>query len=216
MSGARYQPRLVLATRNPGKVREIAAVYAHLPILLRSLADYPQVGELPEEGGSYAENAGAKARTVAAVTGEIALADDSGVEIEALQGAPGIPSARFLGEHATDADRNARVLALLRETPDARRTAWYRAAVAVALPDGTVRIFEGACEGRIARIPRGTGGFGYDPIFVPAGDSRTMAEVPPDVKNRLSHRGRALRSAEPYLVEMLGLGGKDRPARGAK
>ncbi|HLW60948.1 MAG TPA: RdgB/HAM1 family non-canonical purine NTP pyrophosphatase [bacterium] len=216
MSGAHRRPCLVLATRNPGKVREIAAVFAHLPIVLRSLADYPQIGEIPEEGKTYADNAGAKALTVAAVTGEVALADDSGVEIEALEGAPGIHSARFLGEQATDADRNARVLALLRETPDAHRTARYRAAVAVALPAGTVRIFEGTCVGRIARDPRGNGGFGYDPIFVPEEDPRTMAEVPPDVKNRLSHRGRALRLAEPYLIEILRLAGKDRQARGAK
>lgn len=210
------RPRLVLATRNSGKVREIAAIYAHLPMTVLSLADYPEIGEVPEEGATYAENAAAKARMVATATGVVALADDSGVEIAALGGAPGICSARFLGGRATDGDRTDRVLTLLRGIPDVRRTAWYRAAIAVARPDGTVRIFEGACEGRIAPAARGAGGFGYDPIFVPAGESRTMAELPPEVKNRLSHRGRALRAAEPYLIAVLGLTGQDQPADGAK
>lgn len=207
--------RLVLATRNPSKHREIAAIYAHLPLTLLSLADYPEIVDLPEEGATYAENAVAKARPVAAATGLVALADDSGIEIAALDGAPGIHSARFLGGGATDAERNARVLALLHSIPVRRRTAWYRAVIAVALPDGAVRVFEGACAGAIAEAARGTGGFGYDPIFVPEGEAVTMAEISPDTKNRISHRARALRAAEPFLLRIFGLAVQDRvDARG--
>ena len=202
--------RLVVATRNPSKRREIAAIYAHLPLTLVSLAGYPEIGDLPEEGATYAENAAAKARPVAAATGLAALADDSGIEIAALGGAPGIHSARFLGAGATSAERNARVLALLQHVPAGRRTARFRAVIAVALPDGVVRVFEGACAGAIAEAARGTGGFGYDPIFVPEGEAGTMAEMPPEMKNRISHRARALRAAEPFLLEVFGLAVQDR------
>jgi XTP/dITP diphosphohydrolase len=200
----------VLATRNPGKAREIAAIYGHVNVVWLSLADYPGIGEVAEEGATYAENATAKARTVAGATGLAALADDSGIEVDALGGAPGVHSARFVGAAATDADRNARILALLEDVPEPGRTARYRAIVAVALPAGPVRVFEGVCEGLIARVPRGSGGFGYDPIFVPAGETRTMAEIPADVKNRISHRARALRAAEAYVIEVLRLPGEDR------
>lgn len=194
---------LVLATRNPDKVREITAIYAHLDLDLHTLREWPAVGELPEDAGTYAGNAASKAAAVAAATGLIALADDSGIEIDALGGRPGVHSRRFLGEAATDAERNARVLALLERVPDAQRTARYRAAVAIARPGGDVRIFEGACEGRIAPQARGGGGFGYDPVFLLPREGRTMAELPPEVKNRLSHRARALRAAEPYLEALL-------------
>lgn len=197
---------MVLATRNPAKVREISAVYAHLPVRLRTLAEWPDLPDLAEEGASYAENATAKARAVAQATGLPSLADDSGIEVDALGGAPGIRSRRLLGEGAGDADRNAHLLRLLAHVPDPARTARYRAAVAVASPDGRVRVFEGSCEGRIARAPRGSGGFGYDPIFIPLGEQRTMAELSLEEKNRISHRARALRAAEPYLIRLLGLG----------
>ncbi len=197
------------------KVREITAIYAHLGLDLRTLADWPEIEDLSEVAATYAENAAAKALTVAAATGLPALADDSGIEIEALGGAPGPRSRRFWGDDATDADRNARVLALLENEPDARRTARYRAAVAVALPGGSVRSFEGTCEGAIARAPRGRFGFGYDPIFLVREYDRTMAELPPDLKNQISHRARALRAAEPYLVELLRLPRKDQPDTGA-
>jgi len=206
--------RIVLATMNPGKIREITAAYAALPVQFLSLADFPEIGELAEQGASYAENAAGKAFAVARATGLVALADDSGLEIDALSGNPGIHSRRFLGMGATDADRNARILTLLRDVPDALRTARYRAVVAVALPDGSVRTFEGTCEGRIGRAPRGRGGFGYDPIFLPDETGRTMAELPVDVKNRVSHRGRGLRAAEPYVAAVLGQR-QDRAADGA-
>ena len=216
MSAGAGRFRFVLATRNAGKAREIAAIYHHLAIVWLSLADFPEIGTLPEEGATYAENAAAKARTVAAASQLPALADDSGVEIDALRGDPGVHSARFLGPSATDAERNARILRLLADLPDPRRAARYRAVVALALPDGSTRIFEGTCEGRIAAEPRGGGGFGYDPIFIPAGETRTMAELPAEVKNQISHRARALGGAEPYVAEVLRRRGEDPPGENAK
>jgi XTP/dITP diphosphohydrolase len=193
---------LVLATRNRGKVRELEALLADLPVRVRTLDDYPDVPVLPEVGRTFAENATGKAAAVARATGQVALADDSGLEVDALGGAPGVDSATFLGPHATDDDRNRWVLARLRGLAEGLRTARYRAAIAVAAPDGTVRIFEGTCEGRIADAPRGHGGFGYDPIFVVPAYGRTMAELPPDLKNRISHRAKALAAARAYLAEL--------------
>jgi XTP/dITP diphosphohydrolase len=216
VSAGAVRPRLVLATRNAGKVREIAAIYDHLGIAWLSLADVPHIGAVAEEGETYAANAAGKARTVAVAARLPALADDSGVEIDALGGAPGIHSARFLGPSATDAERNARIIQELEDISEAKRTARYVAAVAVALPDGSVRVFEGACEGWIVRAPRGTGGFGYDPIFVPVGETRTMAEIPAEIKNRISHRARALHAAERYVVEVLRGHGQDRSTGSAK
>jgi XTP/dITP diphosphohydrolase len=206
---------LVLATRNANKAREIAAIYAHLGLEIRTLDEWPGIGELPEDGATYADNAVSKARAVADATGLVALADDSGIEIDALAGAPGVRSRRFLGEHTTDADRNTRVLMLLDHVPDAARTARYRAAVAVARPRGDVRVFEGICQGAVARRPRGRWGFGYDPIFIEGSTGRTMAELPPEAKNQISHRARALRAAEPYLIELLGPGRQEPSSPGA-
>ena len=216
MSRGSRRPPVILATRNPAKAREIAAIYARLDLELRSLADYPEIPEIREEGATYAENAAAKARAAALRTGLVALADDSGIEVDALGGTPGVHSARFLGPSATDGERNARILSLLEGIPGEHRTARYRAAVAIARPNGTVRVFEGICEGWVAAAPRGTAGFGYDPIFVLEGAEQTIAEIPIEVKNRISHRARALRAAEPYLREVLGLGEQDRRARDAK
>jgi XTP/dITP diphosphohydrolase len=216
VSAGAARSRFVLATRNPGKIREVTAIYSHLEIVWLSLIDLPEIGDVAEEGVTYAENAAAKARTASIATGLGALADDSGVEIDALGGSPGVHSARFLGPAATDGERNTRILQLLQEVPDPKRTARYVAAVALARPDGAAHVFEGICEGWIATRPRGAGGFGYDPIFVPRGEIRTMAEVPAEVKNRISHRARALRAAEPHLVEILNMPGKDRPTGSAK
>lgn len=213
--GAPGRTRLVLATRNPSKVREITAIYAHLGVDLLTLDGWPGLALPAEDAETYGENAARKAGAVARATGVPALADDSGIEIDALGGAPGVHSHRFLGDTATDAERNARVLGLLQDTPDAPRAARYRAAVAIASPDGSVRVFDGVCEGAIAQSPRGRGGFGYDPIFVVAGDGRTMAELPPDLKNQISHRARALRAAEPSLIEMLRRVGEERRASSA-
>ena len=193
---------IVLATRNPGKVREFAALLADLPIRLESLLDFSAVGPLPEEGDTYAANAASKALTVARATGHVALADDSGLEVDALAGAPGVDSSRWLGDQATDADRNAAVLARLRDVPPERRTARFRAVVAIAFPDLTVRTFEGVVEGRIADRPAGSEGFGYDPIFLIPEHGRTMAELGAAIKDTISHRARAVQSARAYVATL--------------
>ncbi len=193
---------IVLATRNPGKVRELAALLADLPIQVKSLLDFPEVGPLPEEGDTYAANAVSKALAVARATGQVVLADDSGLEVDALEGAPGVHSSRWLGEQATDADRNAAVLARLRDVPPERRTARFRAVVVIAFPDLTVRTFEGVVGGHIADHPAGERGFGYDPIFLVPEHGRTMAELGPEIKDKISHRARAVQAARAYLATL--------------
>lgn len=204
---------IVLATRNPGKARELRTLLAGLPVDVRLLDDFPDMPILPESGETFESNASTKAATVVRLTGCAALADDSGIEIDALGGAPGVHSATFLGPAATDADRNAWVLDRLRGIPQELRTARYRAVVAVATPDGTVRTFEGACEGHIADGPRGHEGFGYDPIFVIPIYGQTMAELPPEIKNRISHRARALEAARPYLESLTSDSAVESPPR---
>ncbi|MGH2374988.1 MAG: XTP/dITP diphosphatase [bacterium] len=204
---------IVLATRNRGKARELQALLAGLPARVRLLDEYPNVPSLPESGETFEANAIAKAAAVVRLTGCAALADDSGIEIDALGGAPGVHSATFLGDAATDADRNAWVLERLSGIPQEARTARYRAVVAVATPDGTVRTFEGICAGAIAEQPRGREGFGYDPIFVVAGYGQTMAELRPEVKNRISHRARALEGARPYLESLASDSAVESPPR---
>lgn len=193
---------VVLATRNPGKVREFIELMHDLPIQVYSLEAFPQISELPEDGLTYTENAISKAATVSRLTGRVAVADDSGLEVDALEGQPGPLSRRFLGDAASDAARNGRILKLLHQVPSERRTARYRAVVAVALPGGEVRTFEGTCEGKIATAPRGSGGFGYDPVFLVPAYGKTMAQLPLAVKNRLSHRARAFAAARPHVKKL--------------
>jgi XTP/dITP diphosphohydrolase len=194
---------LVLATRNRGKVREMQALLAGLPVHTRTLDELPDVPILPETGRTFEANAREKAEVVVRLTGCITVADDSGLEIDALGGAPGVESATFLGPSATDEDRNLWVLGRLRGVSDALRTARYRAVIAVAAPDGSVQTFEGVCEGRIAHAPSGEGGFGYDPIFVVPAYGRTMAELPAEIKNRISHRAKAMEAARDYLEALV-------------
>lgn len=193
---------VVLATRNPGKVREFLELMRDLPIQVYALDAFPQIGPLREDGATYTENAVSKAMTVARLTRRITVADDSGIEVDALDGKPGPQSARFLAEGASDSARNARILRLLHTVSAERRTARYRAVVAVATPDGETRTFEGTCEGRIATAPRGSGGFGYDPVFLVPAYGKTMAQLPLAVKNRISHRARAVAAARPYLKSL--------------
>lgn len=192
---------LVVATRNRGKFREIVAIFADWPGALRSLEEFPDLPEAVEDGATLAENALRKARWVAAQTGLPALADDSGLEVEALEGAPGVHSARFGGPGLTDAERNTLLLERLRGVPSEQRRARFRCVVALVLPDGREWSAQGTCEGRIALEPVGTCGFGYDPIFEVAGQGRTMAELPLEVKNTLSHRAQALRTLRRLLRE---------------
>jgi XTP/dITP diphosphohydrolase len=198
--------RIVLATRNEAKRAELERMLVGLPVEVRSLRDYPDLPPLPEDGDTYEANARSKALTVARHLNEVALADDSGLEVDYLEGRPGVHSARFLGEDATDEDRNREVLRLLEGVPPENRTARYRAVVAVAFPDGRVYTFEGTCEGAIALEPRGTGGFGYDPIFYVPELDRTVAELTPQEKDLISHRGQAMRKAREFLLGVLGEG----------
>lgn len=190
---------LIIATHNPGKVRELRVILAELPLELRGAAEMPEV---EETGATFAENAELKARAAAAWSGEWSLADDSGLEVDALGGRPGVHSNRFAGPNTTEAERNRRLLELLAGVPPEQRTARYRAAVALAAPDGRVWITEGACEGRIIDTARGEHGFGYDPHFLVPDYGLTMAELDPGVKNRISHRARAVAAARDLLERL--------------
>ena len=183
--------KILLATRNPGKVSEIRRLLAGLDVELPSLLDIPAGPEVGEPYSTFEENAVHKAREAACATGMWALADDSGLEIDALEGLPGAASHRFAGADASDADRNAVVLERMRDVPMDSRTARFVCVVALCAPQGEVAVWRGTCEGMIADAPRGSGGFGYDPIFYVPSHRRTMAEMPPELKNRLSHRAAA-------------------------
>ncbi|MGB9588226.1 MAG: XTP/dITP diphosphatase [Armatimonadota bacterium] len=194
---------IVLASRNPKKIKELKALLADLPVRVISLDDFCGVPEVEETGQTFAENAEIKAKTVAQATGLISVADDSGLEVDALGGQPGVYSNRFAGPDATDRDKYMRILELLQGVSDDNRTARFHAAVAVATPEGETVVVEGTCEGRIAREPRGEGGFGYDPIFYLPEFGRTMAELPPDVKNQISHRAKAMHAAKNVIRRLL-------------
>ena len=190
--------RIVIATRNPGKVREILRICSDWPVSWLTSADlhWP---EIEETGSTYRENAELKARGVAESTGEAALADDSGIEVDALGGRPGPRSARFAGNEADDAENLRALLAAVAGVPSGGRTARYRAVAVLAIPTGEVEASEGTCEGLLRASPAGRGGFGYDPIFEPLGWERTMAELSDEEKDRISHRGRALRELRTSL-----------------
>jgi len=202
--------RIVVASQNRSKAAEIAEILAGegLGLEVLSLADFPDVSLPPETGSTFAANAAVKAKQVAQATGLPAIADDSGLEIDALSGEPGVRSARYAGEDATDEDRCRKVLDLLAGVPDHRRRARFRCAAAYAEPAGEVMLAEGTCQGRIVREPAGSGGFGYDPVFIPDGYSMTMAQLTSAQKHRVSHRGRAFRLLAQMIREHLtGTGG---------
>ena len=186
----------MVATGNEGKRREIARILTGWEI--SSLADFPPF-EFPEEGGDYAENARVKALTAARALGRVCVADDSGLEVEALGGRPGVYSARYGGGELDDRGRLERLLEELAGVPAPRLARFYCVA-ACGWPDGTSEIAEGVCEGVILDAPRGEGGFGYDPIFAPAGSDRAMAELSREEKDGLSHRGRAFRALAPRIA----------------
>jgi len=197
---------LVAATANPGKLRELAALLADSEITLRSLADFAAAPAVNESGETFVANARLKAHAAAAHTGSPALADDSGLEVDALGGLPGVRSARFAadaGAGSGDAANLALLLSRLRGVPEAARTARFRCAVVVARPDGAELIADGTCEGRIAEAPRGSGGFGYDPVFLAPSLGRTFAELSAAEKDRVSHRARAIAALRPHLAAFL-------------
>jgi XTP/dITP diphosphohydrolase len=191
------KPPLTLATANPGKVRELRALLAETDYEIGTLADHPGLVLPPEGAESYAANARHKAMAASAAARTVALADDSGLEVDALAGRPGAASARYGGPGLDDAGRVARLLAELGDTP--RRTARFRCVVAAAAPWAEVALAGGVLEGEILRAPRGHGGFGYDPVFWVPALGRTLAELSPDDKHRVSHRGRAVAQVRPVL-----------------
>jgi len=194
-------PSLLLGTRNVGKVREIVSILGDVPWRFQSLEAFADVAVPAETGDTYADNAIIKARFYARATGLCALADDSGLEIEALGGAPGVYSARYAGAGASDVDRRTLLLSELAEVPADQRTARFVCVVALGLPDGAVlNTSEGTCNGKIIFEPRGDGGFGYDPLFVPDGFDQTFAELPDTIKNQISHRARALLKTREFLL----------------
>lgn len=198
---------LLLGTRNPGKIYEIKLILGDLGLDFSSLQEFPDVAVAEENADTYAENAIAKAQFYARATAMPALADDSGLEVEALGNAPGVLSARYAGEDATDADRRNLLLSELAKTGSENRRARFVCAIAVGdIHGNTLHLSEGICEGMIAVAARGDSGFGYDPLFVPEGYDRTFAELSDEVKNRISHRARALLN----LRAALSVNGADR------
>ncbi len=185
---------LVLATRNAGKIKELEALLSGLGFRVLGLGDFPQVGEIEETGATFAENAALKARTVAQATGLAALADDSGLVVDALCGAPGVYSARYSDPGATDERNNLKLLDALQHTPTEKRGCRFVSVVAAVAPNGAELLAEGRWEGRVLAAPRGAGGFGYDPLFLDLELGRSAAELAPVEKNARSHRGSALRA----------------------
>ncbi|MBM7242573.1 RdgB/HAM1 family non-canonical purine NTP pyrophosphatase [Rhodococcus fascians] len=199
--------KLLVASRNAKKLRELRRVIdaaGLVGIELVGLDEVPPFPEAPETGATFEDNAAAKARDGAAATGLPCVADDSGIEIDALNGMPGVLSARWSGTHGQDEANTALVLAQLSDTPDERRGAAFVSACALAVPGGAETVVRGEWRGVVAREPLGDNGFGYDPIFVPEGDGRSAAQLAPDEKDAASHRGRALRKLVPALEALTG------------
>ena len=187
----------MLATKNPGKVREIASILADAPIELAG--PDPAWVPPPEDADTYRENALIKARALVAFSGTPALADDSGIEVDALEGAPGPRSARYAGQGASDEENLHKLLEVVRQTPPSARGARYRCVAVLVTPAGDEHVSEATVEGTLITEPHGNGGFGYDPIFVPTGAPRTMAELSAEEKDAISHRGKAFRALIPAL-----------------
>ena len=195
--------KLLVATHNLGKKQEYADLLGGLGLELVSLSEVGIAHKVEETGDSYAENALQKARSYATVSGLLTLADDSGLDVDALCGAPGVHSARYAGEGASDEERYELLLSDLQDVPDEQRTARFRCVIALVWPDGRAQTVEGICEGRIALTPRGEHGFGYDPVFYVPEYRQTMAELAPETKNRISHRAQAAAKAREILKSWL-------------
>ncbi|MFE2039466.1 RdgB/HAM1 family non-canonical purine NTP pyrophosphatase [Streptomyces sp. NPDC059477] len=198
--------RLILATRNAGKIIELKAILvdAGLPHELVGAEAYPGIPDVKETGVTFAENALLKAHALARETGLPAVADDSGLCVDVLNGAPGIFSARWAGRHGDDRANLELLLAQLADIGEEHRGAHFACAAALALPDGTERVVEGQLRGTLRHVPAGTNGFGYDPVLQPDGYTRTCAELSPEEKNAISHRGKAFRALVPVVRELVG------------
>lgn len=198
---------VVLATGNKGKIAELSAMLEGFHLEVRGMNEFPDIGEIVEDGDTFEANAEKKARTVAEATGLVAVADDSGLEVDHLDGAPGVYSARYSGPGATDEKNNAKLLDALAGVPEAGRTARFRCVMVAYAPNGERLVASGSWEGRVAEAPRGEGGFGYDPLFVDAESGRHAAELPPEEKNARSHRGKALRGLLAEWADFWGRAG---------
>ena len=193
--------KLLIATTNQGKVREYKSLLKDVPFDLVSLADEGITTEVEETGATFHENAGLKAETIAAESRLLTLADDSGIEVDALGGEPGVMSARYAGDNATDAERVDYLLSRMKDVPEGRRTARFRCVIAIAEPEGNTEYFTGECEGIIPFKPAGQLGFGYDPVLYIPELKKTVAELAPEVKNSISHRARAAEKARKRLID---------------
>lgn len=193
------EPTLLIATNNQHKVTEFRRLLGDMPCRLVTPRDAGLELDVEEDGVTFAENAAKKARAFAAASGLLSLADDSGIEVDAMDGRPGVYSARYGGPELSDDGRVQLLLEELRDVPDERRGCRYVAVITIAWPDGRLEQFEGTCEGRVAYKPSGANGFGYDPVFYVPGEDATMAEISSDAKDRISHRGIAVRKAAGSL-----------------
>lgn len=201
-----FNMEIVLATNNFDKVKEIKRILHGLKIKILTLKDFPGLPEVREDGKTLRENAVKKAVQIARRTGKIALADDSGLEVKALGGKPGVHSSRFAGPGCTYNDNNRKLLRLMRGVPLPKRNARFVCMIAIAMSDGKARTVTGICKGKITPEIRGKQGFGYDPVFIPAGFKKTFAEMGLRIKNKISHRAEALIKARKILVPMLRCG----------
>ncbi|MCB9757023.1 MAG: XTP/dITP diphosphatase [Candidatus Omnitrophica bacterium] len=194
---------LLVATKNPGKLREIRELLKEIPVKVTSLADYPDCPEIVEDGRTFKANAIKKAIVVGKYSGKLTLGEDSGLQVVALNNAPGIYSARFSGENATDEKNNDKLLASLKDIPLSRRQARYRCFVALCDADKLIGVVDGRCGGLIEKKRRGSNGFGYDPLFFIPRYQKTFGELDPAIKSRISHRARALRKLKVLLQQYL-------------
>ncbi|MER7361431.1 RdgB/HAM1 family non-canonical purine NTP pyrophosphatase [Nonomuraea wenchangensis] len=193
--------KIVLATRNPGKIAELRRILSGFDIV--GLEEFPEIGDVAETGVTFEDNALLKAHAVAQGSGLPAVADDSGLCVDVLNGMPGVFSARWAGQHGDDRGNLDLLLAQVSDVPADKLSAHFACVAALALPSGEQRVVEGTLPGHLVRAPRGEHGFGYDPIFVPEGEQRTTAELAPEEKDAISHRGRAFRALAPLVRELL-------------
>ena len=194
---------MIVATRNKGKIREIREALKGLGLRIHALSDFSGIPEIEEDGKSFAENALKKARFYSKYFGKVTIADDSGLEVDGLNGSPGIYSARYAGEGASSQENNRKLLGEMEDLPISKRGARFKCILAVASPGGREVIAEGSCKGRIGFREKGKRGFGYDPLFVLPKSKKTMAELSLVEKNRISHRGKALRKLRKRIVALM-------------
>jgi XTP/dITP diphosphohydrolase len=194
---------VIVATRNRGKIREIREALKGLGLRVLALSDFPDVPEIEEDGESFAENALKKARFYSGCFGKLTLADDSGLEVECLKGLPGIFSARYAGEEASSQENNRKLFREMRGVPISKREARFKCVMAMVSPDGREFIAEGSCKGRIGFGEKGKRGFGYDPLFILPKYGKTMAELSLEEKNKISHRGKALKKLKRMITNFL-------------